>query len=174
MKITSHKVNLTLNVDFKQLILQGIQTELPEPKPFETNINQAPKRKAILNAEEKNVVLNWSTASEHNNDFYTVERSTNAMDWEAISFFNAIGNSYSIANYSIFDSSPLSGISYYRLKQTDKDGQFSYSSSVSINIRVDLPNIVKRINVYGEELDQNATGLIIEIYDNGTIKKLFK
>ncbi len=124
--------------------------------------------------EDKNVVLNWSTATEHKNDFYTVERSANAIDWESISFIKAIGNSYSTANYSIFDSSPLPGISYYRLKQTDTDGRYTYSNNVSINMRIDLPSIVKRINVYGEELDENATGLIIEMYDNGTIKKLFK
>ncbi len=82
---------------------------------------------AIPNDEQHNVTLNWSTASEKNNDFFTVEKSANVDDWEAVSQISGAGNSEERLDYEVIDSRPYPGLSYYRLKQTDFDGQFSYS-----------------------------------------------
>ncbi|NRA10572.1 MAG: hypothetical protein HRT57_01295 [Crocinitomicaceae bacterium] len=62
------------------------------------------------------VQLNWSTASEINNDLFTVERSKDGA-----------GNANSTLTYYDLDRNPLNGISYYRLKQTDFDGSISSS-----------------------------------------------
>ena len=78
------------------------------------------------------VVINWTTATEINNDFYTIERSTDGVNFEAIMEVNGAGNSNSELQYSLTDEDPLDGISYYRLKQTDYDGQFSYSEVISV------------------------------------------
>ncbi|RLD59051.1 MAG: hypothetical protein DRJ01_11810, partial [Bacteroidetes bacterium] len=79
------------------------------------------------------VVLRWETASEYNNDYFTIERSTNAIDFNPIEKVEGAGNSNNILNYEVTDINPFSGTSYYRLKQTDFDGKYSYSYIVSVN-----------------------------------------
>jgi hypothetical protein len=78
------------------------------------------------------VDLNWVTASETNNDFFTVERSTDAQQFEAVSTKNGAGNSSSILYYNDKDFQPLQGISYYRLRQTDFNGAHTFSSIVPV------------------------------------------
>jgi hypothetical protein len=78
---------------------------------------------------ENDVVrIEWSTLSETNNDYYTVERSKNGKDFEPINKISGAGNSNELLNYMIYDNSPYIGLSYYRLKQTDFDGKFTYST----------------------------------------------
>ncbi|MDD2982911.1 MAG: T9SS type A sorting domain-containing protein [Crocinitomicaceae bacterium] len=79
------------------------------------------------------VTLNWKTGSERNNDYFTVERSVNGMEWFEIGRVKGAGSSSTALNYEFFDESPLEGISYYRLKQTDYDGEFVYSAPKSVN-----------------------------------------
>jgi DNA uptake protein ComE-like DNA-binding protein len=76
---------------------------------------------------EKSVELNWETVSEINNDFFTIERSKDAETWREIMTVDGAGNSSEKLSYKAEDSRPYSGMSYYRLKQTDFDGKFSYS-----------------------------------------------
>lgn len=81
--------------------------------------------------------LNWSTASEINNDFFTVEQSTNLDQWNIITQQKGAGNSTSTNNYHYKHTNDASTIDanvyYYRLKQTDYDGGFTYSDIISIN-----------------------------------------
>ncbi|MCD6366177.1 MAG: T9SS type A sorting domain-containing protein, partial [Bacteroidales bacterium] len=79
------------------------------------------------------VDLLWETASEINNDYFTIERSDDAISFESIGRVDGKGNYNGLSSYSLIDFNPLTGISYYRLKQTDFDGKFSYSNIVSIN-----------------------------------------
>ena len=83
--------------------------------------------------KDDKVKITWETASEINNDFFTVERSADAVNFVAISDIESAHNSNSIVKYMIFDSDPLKGISYYRLKQTDFDGKYTYSYIVAVN-----------------------------------------
>lgn len=81
----------------------------------------------------KNVQLNWATSWEENNSHFEVERSENAIGFTKIGQVVAASNP-SITNYYEFvDQQPLAGTSFYRLKQVDKDGKFSYSSIIQIN-----------------------------------------
>ncbi|HXH18412.1 MAG TPA: T9SS type A sorting domain-containing protein [Chitinophagales bacterium] len=82
----------------------------------------------------KTVELNWITATETNNDFFTLERSQDAIIFETLDVIRAAGNSSDSNHYHAVDREPFPGISYYRLKQTDYDGSFSYSHTVSVNI----------------------------------------
>ncbi|MFH0865049.1 MAG: T9SS type A sorting domain-containing protein [Bacteroidota bacterium] len=84
---------------------------------------------AICN--EENVKLLWTTASETNNDFFSVERSSNAVDWENVLNVNGAGNSNQPLSYQAWDNEPLNVVSYYRLKQTDFDGSYAYSEIVT-------------------------------------------
>lgn len=74
----------------------------------------------------------WSTATETNNSYFTVQRSTDAQNFINIIDIPGAGNSNSVLYYHATDNSPYPGIAYYRLKQTDFDGMFSYSSLIAV------------------------------------------
>ncbi len=82
---------------------------------------------------EKEVVdLIWSTASETNNDFFTLERSIDGFNFLPIGNVDGAGNSNIVLSYLFVDKKPLDGLSYYRLKQTDFDGLTSFSDIVAV------------------------------------------
>jgi hypothetical protein len=83
---------------------------------------------ATLN-EEKQVDLDWTTATEINSDYFVVERSTDAVHFEEVLTKTAAGNSNVIKDYHDMDPRPYIGTSYYRLKQVDLNGDFYYSQS---------------------------------------------
>jgi len=85
---------------------------------------------AVLN--NRQVELTWQTASEHNNDYFTVERTTDGINFEPLQYVDGAGNSNSLLNYSTIDPNPANGYTYYRLKQTDFDGAFDYSEIRSV------------------------------------------
>ncbi|GAB5417742.1 MAG: hypothetical protein Crog4KO_25090 [Crocinitomicaceae bacterium] len=86
-------------------------------------------------AKKKNdkVILEWETATELNNDYFTVERSLDVKNWQEIAQIDGAGSSQEPLSYDTLDRAPLKGTSYYRLKQTDFDGSFSYSDIRSVN-----------------------------------------
>jgi len=100
---------------------------------------------AAFNAKIQNrsVQLSWSTASEHNNDFFTIEKTQDAKDWVTIGTVKGVGNSVVRQDYYFTDEKPYANVSYYRLRQTDFDKKFTYSKVV----RVDL-EVVNQILVY--------------------------
>ncbi|MEM9023921.1 MAG: T9SS type A sorting domain-containing protein, partial [Bacteroidota bacterium] len=81
------------------------------------------------------VVLAWATASETNNDFFVVEKSQDRQHWTPAVYRDGAGNSTRELHYLADDRDPYPGISYYRLKQVDYDGQFSYSPIREVNRR---------------------------------------
>ena len=78
------------------------------------------------------IELTWVTATELNNDFFTLERSSDLYAWEIVGYVQGAGTTSEIQHYSYRDHSPREGISYYRLKQTDFDGQFEYFGPLSV------------------------------------------
>ncbi|MCX6296460.1 MAG: T9SS type A sorting domain-containing protein [Bacteroidetes bacterium] len=78
-------------------------------------------------SNQKVVDLNWSTATETNSDYFTIEKTKDGSDFETVGTTDGAGNSTSVLNYATKDNSPFEGISYYRLKQTDFNGVFTYS-----------------------------------------------
>jgi hypothetical protein len=123
------------------------------------------------------VDLDWETASETNNDFFTIERADNAINFEAIANTSGAGNSSIALSYSMVDFNPLMGVSYYRLKQTDYDGKYEYSDVVAVTFTGDEkgePSIMlspnptngdKGINVLLSNYPTNAT-VTISLHDN--------
>ncbi len=92
---------------------------------------------------DEEVDLNWTTATETNNDFFTIERSANGKDFSLIGIKKGAGNSTTVLGYSAIDKEPLPGISYYRLKQTDFDGKFSYSNTIAVKFSGDQRLIIQ-------------------------------
>ena len=80
------------------------------------------------------VDLAWATGEEFNSSHFLVERSANGGNFNAIGQVNASGQSASRRSYKYQDALPLSGTSYYRLKQVDHDGKFFFSAIVSTSI----------------------------------------
>ena len=81
---------------------------------------------------EKQVNLVWSTANEKNNDHFVLERSENGRDFIALTSIPGAINSNTLRNYNWNDIHPVLGRSYYRLKQVDEDGAFSFSPVRSV------------------------------------------
>ena len=76
----------------------------------------------------------WKTLTEANNDFFTLERSRDAENWEEFAYVKGAGDSQEILSYQEIDRAPFLETSYYRLKQTDFNGDFSYSNIMEIYI----------------------------------------
>lgn len=93
-----------------------------------------PVKLILFTAEIDNtsVKLMWVTETEVNNDFFTVERSTNGIDFEALGNVPGSGNSNTLKEYDFNDDAPEFGTSYYRLKQTDFDGKYEYSELIAV------------------------------------------
>jgi hypothetical protein len=81
------------------------------------------------------VNLNWTTLNEQNSEFFQVQRSENGEKFETIGQLAAAGNSTTVRDYAFTDASPLDGTAYYRLRQTDIDGQVHFSNTVEVNLR---------------------------------------
>lgn len=115
------------------------------------------------------VELSWSTAAEINNDYFTVERSADGEQFEALSKVDGSGTSSNTQHYQYDDLSPLKGISYYRLKQTDFDGHYSYSEirAVTLGNKPDLPALI--INSVGPNPFEDRLSVSISNNSAGTV-----
>jgi Secretion system C-terminal sorting domain len=92
---------------------------------------------------DRQVELNWSVSAETNNKYYTVQRSEDGTIWESIKQVAAAGNSKTVSNYKAFDQNPLAGKSYYRLMQTDINGNQTYSFIRTVSLEESI-----KLNVY--------------------------
>ena len=145
LTLAAYCSNPTVNV---QIGGPGINTnaDFPFTLPIELLYFKAEK-------SDRSSLLTWSTATELNNSHFTVERSSNGVDWEVLETIKGAGNSLKKINYEYRDKKPLPSINYYRLKQTDFDGIFSYSNTEYIE--------------YGSEGSINSI-----IYPNPTVKDI--
>ncbi len=92
---------------------------------------------------ESEVLLNWNTLSEINNEGFHIQRSATGKTWENIGFVQGVGTILESQEYDFTDHEPYQGINYYRLKQVDIDGQFEYSQIVTIdNSRLNKQSVV--------------------------------
>ena len=83
---------------------------------------------------ENFVQLTWETASEQNNDFFTIEHSPDGVDFYELAQIPGSGTTSTVNTYSYVDEHPYYGLSYYRLKQTDFDGKFEYSNIIAVQV----------------------------------------
>lgn len=102
------------------------------------------------NVQEKNVKLDWETATEINNDYFTIERTTDGKNIKQIAKVKGAGNSFSPNYYTFMDKKPQQGINYYRLKQTDFDGKSKIYNWLSV--------------VYDAPV--SYSNLLVEVYPN--------
>jgi hypothetical protein len=100
---------------------------------------------ANLNGDR--VDLKWMTSSEINNDYFTIEKSIDAINWVDVITTNGAGNSNQAISYYEIDYDPTEGMSYYRLKQTDFDGQSEYFNIVPVKYEINSSGVGK-INIF--------------------------
>jgi hypothetical protein len=123
----------------------------------------------FFSADEKedNVALEWATASEEDNAYFEVERSLDGHDWESIDKIAGAGNSTIEINYTSLDDRPYAGLSYYRLKQVDYDGTFTYSDIETITF---TEREVSDINVYPVPANDYVYLESTEALDNSNVR----
>ena len=130
-------------------------------------------------------LLKWTTTNEINNKGFDVERSTDGQTFSTLGFVAGQGNSNIENNYTYTDVKPVNGVNYYRLKQIDNNGRFTYSSIIQLKnviadfawsvypnpvvdngwMQVQLPNAAKvSVQVI------SSTGTIISMIDKGTLQ----
>ena len=110
-------------------------------------------------------LIKWSTASEINNEYFSIEKSNDAILFSSIGEVNGAGNSNNFIEYSFIDKNPNTTVNYYRLKQIDFNGEFSYSSIIALdnnrsNVKIFTSNYSLQIN-----LDENITTGDLMIFD---------
>lgn len=110
-------------------------------------------------------VLSWTTWTETNNDFFTLERSLDGTNFEIVDIVEGAGNSNQPLTYSVKDESPYSGTTYYRLKDTDFAGKSSYSDVIAVTCGDD-ENEFNFVNAY----DVDQTDLVVEFTANDNEK----
>lgn len=140
---------------------------------------------------ENYVLLQWQTASEMNNHLFTVLKTIDLIQWFEIGKVNGAGNSYITLDYEFKDYTPLQGIQYYRLKQTDwnnndvfsqiatvifhsQNKQISiYPNPVESQFHINSPNTIQRITIKDftgktiQVIEQNRTQVSMQEFATG-------
>jgi hypothetical protein len=86
-------------------------------------------------AKGRVVETTWVTASEKNNNYFVVEASHDGEQWTEVGYVKGKGTVSTTSSYAAVDKNPIIGKSYYRLKQVDYDGKYTYSSIVQVDVQ---------------------------------------
>ncbi len=160
VNVTSNAVSVTGVTDFNSVwALVASSSPLPiELISFDARLNR-----------DRQVDVTWTTATEINNDYFTVERSRDGNHFESIGTVDGAGNSTGVLTYLFTDPDPYTGVSYYRLKQTDYNNTFTRTEMVSVTITEDpgfqislFPNpVVDQLTISAAEELQGAVIQIV-------------
>lgn len=119
-------------------------------------------------------LLEWSTASEYNSDYFLVEVSKDGESWKSISQVNASTNSNQKIDYNTIHTFDEYTYNYYRLIQYDFDGMSKTYGPIVIDNRRQNKNILKYINTIGQEVPSNTLGIIFLVYEDGSMEKIYQ
>jgi hypothetical protein len=117
-------------------------------------------------ATQSEVHLSWATGSERNSAFYEVQRSANGRDFIPIGRVEAAGATQHRVDYSFVDDAPLTGLSYYRLRQVDLDEEFAYTKTISVRFRSALG---AGLDLYPNPANESIT-VGYELGDEGAVR----
>lgn len=169
--IINSLTNATANINTTSTDIDGAFTNIVLPVEL---LNFSGKK------SKENVELNWTTATELNNEGFFIERKMSGLEWQELGFVKGNGNSSLEHTYLFMDDNPKSGDNIYRLKQSDFDGNFAYSSVVVVKFSERLqalnfhPNPVQdRLTFDLEILQAGDAQLQIFDYSGKEIYKFF-
>ena len=115
------------------------------------------------------VELKWQTASEHNNDYFTIEKSKDGINFNILTQIKGSGTSNSPKSYEYIDKETTNGIIYYRLKQTDYDDSSKYFPIKSVNCENKTINLTCYPNPFEDYMTIEVTNFdskaVVEIFD---------
>jgi len=114
-------------------------------------------------------ILEWSTATETDNDYFTIERSADGISWETIGTIVGTGTSNVTNNYTYTDKSPDNSIVYYRLSQTDFNGNVTDHGIISVQ-RPTEESPLKYINILGQEVPEEKADFIV--FPSGKVERI--
>lgn len=97
---------------------------------------------AAKSTDDDKVQINWTTASEKDNDYFTIERSQDGRTYSELTTVKGAGNSTVLRAYSCYDNKPFEGKSYYRLKQTDYNGDSETFNPVIVSFKAKTKNSI--------------------------------
>lgn len=142
---------------------------IPEPIPLPVELTQFD----AVTYPQWNVVK-WTTDSEYNSSHFDLEMSTDGNNWVHIFTKQAAGNSVHEIKYSYIDYN-ISELVYYRLVQYDFDGVYKTYGPISAKKMFVSKSIIGYINLMGQDVDpNNVNGCILEVYSDGSVKKIIK
>jgi len=141
-------------------------------------INPLPVKLLSFAAEksgEKNALLFWSTASESNTSYFSIERSKDQVNWTTVGQVQAAGNSQIVKNYQYLDNNVYNGVSskltvYYRLKMVDLDGSFEYSPIESVKFGNNNRDVVDNADDFFVYPNPASEGIHVE-WDADQVKQ---
>ena len=122
-------------------------------------------------------LLEWKTTTEINNDYFTLERSSNATHFSELGTIPGAGNSNTMLYYNFTDENPLNGVNYYRLKQTDFDGRFSYSNIVALSNKTtafSIWNSAETLFIKGDNENSTSSLKIYNLLGELVLEKYFQ
>jgi hypothetical protein len=119
-------------------------------------------------------LLTWSSASEHDNDYYLIERSTDGYNWSIIENQKGAGNSTVQIDYGFRDYTYEPVLNYYRLTQVDFNGYFETFNTISINNVGKIKEVLYFTNLLGQIVNDDVKGLLIVYYTDGTNEKVYR
>jgi hypothetical protein len=126
---------------------------------------------------EDNIDLAWKTASEINNDYFTLERSEDCKTFESIGKVNGAGNSNMVLKYDFIDKDAVKNAKvsrlYYRLKQTDFDGKFTYSGIISILLNTESGSGIEILSASPNPFKNDVFLSFSSISDGPALMKLY-
>ncbi len=126
-----------------------------------------------------NIILEWSTASEINNEYFQLYKSYDGYEWFIVGIVNGSGNSSTTQYYSYYDIGDTKDDNYYKLRQIDFNGNFSESNIVHCNKSPKTIVSIEIYDIFGRRIDylnQSGILIIIQKYKDGTItrEKIYK
>jgi hypothetical protein len=129
------------------------------------------------NKSGRNNDLKWITSSEVNNDFFSLEKTTDGSQYKLVGIVSGAGTSTQQIDYNLIDYDVQPIINYYRLVQTDFDGKSTISNVISIDNREGIDSekeVVMITNILGQEVNGFYKGLVVILYSDGSSVKVIQ
>jgi hypothetical protein len=115
----------------------------------------------FVNRQGANIQLTWTTSEEVNNEYYAVERSTDARSWKEMAIVIGAGTTTLVSRYSYTDKNVTHAVVYYRIRQTDMNGKVHYSA-----IRTVRTEDQSACNIYASSKQTIVVDLNSEVKEN--------
>ena len=135
-------------------------------KPFfDTYTMILPVKLLSFNAQSKNesILLNWVASTENDLKYYTVQKSTNGISWKDMN--TVMPGSLSVNNYFITDNEKSSGVVYYRLKETQRNGTVIYSRVLKINTASTFNNSITQNTLVKSSVNFQISSISSDTYN---------